>query len=199
MILVRYFWWRDNIQTQFSIFYNEGIVSMMTRKHNFSMCTFKDKSTKLKQKCEHSTQNGIKHTPVCFESIVSGIHERKWQKYQLFDIQNIIPLLLLHINYFYCRPESMVWRGLLKKSMCYSLGLEPVMPWKVVTSLGERPTGKNDVSQDVLWKGPWDSCPFSLSICCLTVLRQIAFSAECSHQDVLPCFRNEGSWKSQHG
>lgn len=115
---------------------------------------------KLKQKCEHSTQNGIKHTPVCFESIVSGIHERKWQKYQLFDIQNIIPLLLLHINYVYCRPESMVWRGLLKKSMCYSLGLQPVMPWKVMTSLGERPTGKKWCQPGCPLEGTMGLLPF---------------------------------------
>ena len=80
MIFVSYFWWRDNIQTQFSVFYNEGIVSMMTRKYSFAMCTSEDKSPMLKQKCEHSTQNGTKHTPVCFESIVSETHGRKWQK-----------------------------------------------------------------------------------------------------------------------
>lgn len=40
--------------------------------------------------------------------------EENDKKYQLLDIQNIISLLLLHIKYFYCRPESMVWRNLLK-------------------------------------------------------------------------------------
>lgn len=86
------------------------------------------------------------HTSLFWVHCVTNSWRKMTKKYHLFDIQNIISLLLLHINYFYCRPESMVWRGLLKMSMCYSLGLQPVMPWKVVTSLGERPTGKKMIS-----------------------------------------------------
>lgn len=94
-------------------------------------------------------------SPLCHEFM-----KENDKKYHLFDIQNIISLLLLHINYFYCRPESMVWRGLLKMSMCYSLGLQPVMPWKVVTSLGERPTGKKWCQPGCPLEGTMGLLPF---------------------------------------
>lgn len=48
-------------------------------------------------------------SPLCQKLV-----EENDKKYQLLDIQNIISLLLLHIKYFYCRLEFMVWRNLLK-------------------------------------------------------------------------------------